>query len=90
MFPLILKVMCAHKFSFVQHFTWTHLNLEWRVWSMCKSIFGTNFYVRSKFFVRSSHDLCARAFVENDVIETTSVSYGIALQIKESDWLAPW
>ena len=42
MFPLILQSLCAHKISFVQHFTRTRLYLDWRVPKMCKSIFGWN------------------------------------------------
>ena len=62
MFPVIFKSLCAHKISFGQHFTRTHLYLERRVWNLCKNMFGRNIYVRSKFScVRSSHGLCARA-----------------------------
>ena len=61
MFLLICQSLCAHKISFVQHFSTTHLYLERRVWNMCKNIFGRNIYVCSKFSsVCSSHDLCAR------------------------------
>jgi len=33
-----LESMCA-KISFVQHFTRTHMNLEWHVWNMCQNHF---------------------------------------------------
>jgi len=57
----------------VQHFTETHLYLEWRVWNMCKTFFEGPFYVRSKFSgVRSSHGLCAHAHTHS--LEGTLVS----------------
>jgi len=34
MFPLIFQSLCVHKISFVQHFTRTHLYLEWREWNI--------------------------------------------------------
>jgi len=40
MFPLIFQSLCAQKISFVQHFTMSHLFLEWNVWNMWKNIFG--------------------------------------------------
>ena len=39
MFPIICKSLCVHKISVVQDFTWTHLNLEWHIWNMCKNHF---------------------------------------------------
>jgi len=63
-----VKSACAYKTSFVQNCTRSHLYLERHVCNMCKSIFGKNICVRSKFScvrskfscVRSSHNLCAR------------------------------
>ena len=39
MFLLIFQSLCAHKISFVHHFTRTHLYVERRVWNVCKNIF---------------------------------------------------
>jgi len=62
MFPLIFLSLRAHKIYFVQHFTWTRLNLEWHVWNMCIHIFGRNIYVHFKFScVRSSNNVFVRA-----------------------------
>jgi len=55
MFPLIIESLCAHKISFVQHFTRTHLYLKQCVLNRCKSIFGRNIYVCTRSFL-----VCAR------------------------------
>ena len=49
---------------------------------MCKTIFGWNIYVRSKFScVRSSHDQCARAHVhtEGALMTAPSLSYSLGM-----------
>jgi len=73
MFPLIFQNLCAHKISFVQHFTRTHLYFERRVWNTWKNIFRRNIYVRAKFScVRLSHGLCARAQLRGNIGGNTS------------------
>jgi len=62
MFPLIFQSLYAHKISIVQHFTWTHLNMEWLVWNMCKNIFEGNIYVRTRAQLRGN---IAREWFEN-------------------------
>jgi len=53
--------------SFVQLFTRIRrLYLKQHVWNMCKTRFGMNIYVRSKFAcVRSSPDLCVPAYAHS-------------------------
>jgi len=43
--------LCVHRISFVQHFTRTHLYLEWCVWNMCKNIFGRNILCALQVFL---------------------------------------
>jgi len=75
MFPLICLSLCAHKISFVQHFTgfvciWNDM------YEICaKSFLEGTFYVHSKFScVRSSHDLCMSAHAYS--LEGTMVVVG--------------
>ena len=39
----------------MQHFTWTHLNLEWHVWNMCKTLLKVTHFVCTPSFL-----VCAR------------------------------
>ena len=65
MFPLIYS-LGVHTIYFLQHFTWTHLNLEWRVGNNVQKHFWRKIYVRSKLScVRSPHDMCARSHAHN-------------------------
>jgi len=62
MFPLIFQSLCAHKISFVQHFTTTHCIWNIAICALCKNIFWRDIYVHYKFScVCSSYSLCARA-----------------------------
>ena len=62
MFPIIFQSLCAHKISFVQHFTRTHLYLEWRIWNMGKTHFWKEHLCALQVFLSAltSQPLCAR------------------------------
>ena len=51
MFPLIFQSLCAHKISSVQHFTWTRLHLELRVWNMFKRHFWSEYLCALQVFL---------------------------------------
>jgi len=55
MFPLIFQSLCAHKISSVQHFTWTRLNLELRVWNNVQKTFLERIFMCAPSFL-----MCAR------------------------------
>src|SRR6218665_3615872 len=87
MYPLIFESLCAHKISFVQHFTRTHVyGTTWM--KLCANILGRNIYVRLKFSsVRSSHGLCASAnahSLEGTLSTTSSVKVWLSVLVPQN------